>query len=215
MDYKKLSKFTLLFGFLILPAIVSAIRISPIPSIVLGFILFIVINKMRKHLLELDAKRKKNLRDLKKACMDGIYYLEMLLDKLPYLTETDKRVMTHDLYTEIKFCNSIEDYMSLFLKTKIKIRNAEERIKEYKAEQRSRTYRYNQRNIQHDEANITINDCLSIMGLSSDINDFNIIKKQYRTLMLKYHPDRNRCVDAEEKAKEINLAYDKLKRVFA
>lgn len=45
MDYKKLSKFTLLFGFLILPAIVSAIRISPIPSVVLGFILFVGINK--------------------------------------------------------------------------------------------------------------------------------------------------------------------------
>jgi DnaJ-class molecular chaperone with C-terminal Zn finger domain len=33
------------------------------------------------------------------------------------------------------------------------------------------------------------------------------IKKAYRELALKYHPDRNKSKEAEEKFKEINEAY--------
>ena len=36
------------------------------------------------------------------------------------------------------------------------------------------------------------------------------IKKAYRKLALLYHPDKNKDIDAEEKFKEINQAYDVL-----
>ncbi|VVC03838.1 Chaperone protein DnaJ [Candidatus Bilamarchaeum dharawalense] len=45
-----------------------------------------------------------------------------------------------------------------------------------------------------------------ILGVSKDADEKQI-KKAYRRLALKYHPDRNKDADAEEKFKEINEAY--------
>ena len=49
-------------------------------------------------------------------------------------------------------------------------------------------------------------DYYTVLGISSDASA-DEIKKRYRDLMIKYHPDRNPSKDAEEKSKRINEAY--------
>lgn len=50
-------------------------------------------------------------------------------------------------------------------------------------------------------------DLYKILGLRPDATQ-NEIKKKYRQLSKKYHPDKNPSKDAEEKYKDINEAYD-------
>ena len=53
-------------------------------------------------------------------------------------------------------------------------------------------------------------DCYEVLGVARTATD-DEIKKAYRKLALTYHPDRNRGdAEAEEKFKEINLAYEVL-----
>ena len=54
-------------------------------------------------------------------------------------------------------------------------------------------------------------DFYEILGVSRDANDVEI-KKSYRKLAMKYHPDRNKDnQDAEKKFKEVSAAYEILK----
>ncbi|MBN2109527.1 MAG: DnaJ domain-containing protein [Methanosarcinaceae archaeon] len=52
-------------------------------------------------------------------------------------------------------------------------------------------------------------DHYTVLGISPNASAADI-KKRYRDLMIKYHPDRNNSPDAEEKAKMINEAYSVL-----
>ncbi|XP_076638676.1 dnaJ protein homolog 1 [Colletes latitarsis] len=52
-------------------------------------------------------------------------------------------------------------------------------------------------------------DYYKILGITKTATD-DEIKKAYRKLALKYHPDKNRSADAEEKFKEIAEAYEVL-----
>ena len=49
-------------------------------------------------------------------------------------------------------------------------------------------------------------DYYEVLGISKDASEQEI-KKAYRSLAKKYHPDMNKSPDAEEKFKEINEAY--------
>jgi len=52
-------------------------------------------------------------------------------------------------------------------------------------------------------------DYYNILGVSKTAKD-DELKKAYRKLALKYHPDKNKAAGAEEKFKEINEAYEVL-----
>jgi len=52
-------------------------------------------------------------------------------------------------------------------------------------------------------------DYYTILGVSRGAND-DELKKAYRKLALKYHPDKNKAKGAEDKFKEIGEAYDVL-----
>lgn len=52
-------------------------------------------------------------------------------------------------------------------------------------------------------------DYYKILGVSRNASDTDI-KKAYRKMALKFHPDKNKSEDAEEKFKEIAEAYDVL-----
>ena len=53
-------------------------------------------------------------------------------------------------------------------------------------------------------------DYYSILGISRGASD-DEIKKAYRKMALKYHPDKNSAPQAEEMFKDIAEAYDVLK----
>ena len=52
-------------------------------------------------------------------------------------------------------------------------------------------------------------DYYKILGVARDANEQEI-KKAYRKMALKYHPDKNKSPNAEEKFKEVSEAYDVL-----
>lgn len=52
-------------------------------------------------------------------------------------------------------------------------------------------------------------DYYKILGLQKGASDDDI-KKAYRKLALKYHPDKNKSAGAEEKFKEVAEAYEVL-----
>ena len=52
-------------------------------------------------------------------------------------------------------------------------------------------------------------DYYEVLGISKNASK-DEIKKAFRTLAMKYHPDRNKAADAEERFKEINEAYEVL-----
>ena len=52
-------------------------------------------------------------------------------------------------------------------------------------------------------------NCYTILGVEREAS-IDEIKKAYRALTLKWHPDRNSTKEAEEKIREINMAYETL-----
>ena len=57
--------------------------------------------------------------------------------------------------------------------------------------------------------NTTDTELYDILGVSKSSSDQEI-KKSYRKLAMKYHPDRNKAPEAETKFKKISMAYDVL-----
>merc|ERR1739848_284966 len=65
-------------------------------------------------------------------------------------------------------------------------------------------------NFKHRHAPKMGKDYYAILGVSKSASDADL-KKAYRKLAIKYHPDKNKSSEAEEKFKEIGLAYEVLK----
>merc|ERR1712193_503385 len=61
----------------------------------------------------------------------------------------------------------------------------------------------------HPDHNNMGKDYYKVLGVARGASDEEI-KKAYRKLALKYHPDKNQTAGAEEKFKEIGEAYDVL-----
>lgn len=78
-------------------------------------------------------------------------------------------------------------------------------------EERRKYYKNRYSKTQHTKR-ISIQQLLQTLELSTDIKDFSVIKKQYRKLMKKYHPDVYKGND--NKAREIIEAYEKLKEIL-
>ena len=53
-------------------------------------------------------------------------------------------------------------------------------------------------------------DYYKILGIAKGASD-DEIKKAYRKMAVKWHPDKNKSPEAEEKFKDIAMAYDVLK----
>jgi len=53
-------------------------------------------------------------------------------------------------------------------------------------------------------------DFYKILGISRGASD-DEIKKAYRKMAVKWHPDKNKTPEAEEKFKEVAMAYEVLK----
>jgi hypothetical protein len=73
-------------------------------------------------------------------------------------------------------------------------------------------YKYNANTNEPKYTNNSLAKYLKILNLDSNITDFDIIKSQWKKLMVKYHPDRYN--DGGEKAKQINSAFDEIKNIF-
>lgn len=56
---------------------------------------------------------------------------------------------------------------------------------------------------------ITETDPWSILGVSANANE-NEIKRAYRNLVKKYHPDKNKSPDAAERFRKIQTAYESI-----
>jgi DnaJ-class molecular chaperone len=54
---------------------------------------------------------------------------------------------------------------------------------------------------------LKMNDFYEILGINKDATD-NDIKKAYRKMALKFHPDKNKFVGTKDVFKKISQAYD-------
>ena len=53
-------------------------------------------------------------------------------------------------------------------------------------------------------------DFYKILGIAKGASD-DEIKKAYRKMAVKWHPDKNKAAEAEEKFKDVAMAYEVLK----
>ena len=58
---------------------------------------------------------------------------------------------------------------------------------------------------------MTMRDHYEVLGLDGKTSTEDDIKKAYRSLAKKLHPDKNKAADAEDKFKELAGAYEVLK----
>jgi len=140
--------------------------------------------------------KKENEEDYLNLCLSGINELKMILNKLPISINTKEKII-NEITFDLNCCASVESFQEVYKKT-MKL------IYYYK------NYCNYYTNIYPD-----IISSLSILNLPLNIKKFEEIEKQYKKLIKQYHPDINHEEKSEEKAKQINIAYEYLKKNFS
>ena len=147
---------------------------------------------------------KDNSKKYRLLCLDHIkifnkkwnYFSDMTNQEVEYFVKSDltwhkatKSFSSSDNFFNILWNNALEDKLNIF---------KSENFNEYKRSQLSDTDR----------------DAFDAMELKYDAK-WEEIQKQFKTLVKKYHPDKNQgSRKFEEKLKKITLAYSQLKMII-
>lgn len=164
----------------------------------------IVMQKVNKSLYE---ELQQNMVSLHDSCLSMIKQLEVLFSKKGYSYTRQENSMIDRLYRELASCSTVKDYR--YFNEEIRLRLlfvAGLPMNEEKKESAS-SDRVKQTNTSSD-----ISPYLKVLNLPSETRDMVVIKTAYKKLIKKYHPDINPSVEAGEKAIQLNLAYEQLKK---
>ena len=146
---------------------------------------------------------KDNSKKYRLLCLDHVkvfnkkwnYFSDMSDQQVEYFIKSDltwhkatKSFSSSDNFFNILWNNALEDKLNIFKSNG---------FNEYKKTQLSNTDR----------------DALDIMDLKYEVK-WEEIQKQFKTLVKKYHPDKNQgSRKFEDKLKKITLAYSQLKKI--
>lgn len=173
---------------------------------IICFLLIIVIfliymlkkKKLKKKLIEYEESVKAS--EMSEIVNAEIFKLIKLMNKIGL----DKDIIdyTSNNFTENFYkCEKYEDYKKLY-------NRVFDTVKKYK--------NYSKEFIMKE--NVDINDeiiqSLSVLGLPMGTTNWNIIKNKYRKLLKLIHPDINNSKINEIKTKELNVAYNILKKYY-
>ncbi len=144
---------------------------------------------------------KDNSKKYRLLCLEHIkifnkkwnYFSDMSDQEVEFFIKSDltwhkitKSFSSSDNFFNILWNNALEDKLNIF---------KSENFEEYKRTQLS----------------ITDRDALDVMELRYDVK-WELVQKQFKTLVKKYHPDKNQgSRKFEDKLKKITLAYSQLK----
>jgi hypothetical protein len=144
---------------------------------------------------------KDNSKKYRLLCLEHIkifnkkwnYFSDMSDQEVEFFIKSDltwhkitKSFSSSDNFFNILWNNALEDKLNIF---------KSENFEEYKRTQLS----------------ITDRDALDVMELKYDVK-WELVQKQFKTLVKKYHPDKNQgSRKFEDKLKKITLAYSQLK----
>ena len=160
-------------------------------------LVFTVILSLRDKAIE-KKKKEQELRRLKKKCLKRSNRLTVLLGESNLKTSLKDDIL-RDIIIRIYLAKTPRDYEGILRDIEFWEENLT-KDEEFKSQESQR------RNISIKEK------YLMILDLPLNTNNFEEIKRQYRVLAKKYHPDINK--NGGEKFKQINFAYNELKQVF-
>jgi len=210
----RILQFNILFA---LVAFISSSKILEFSLIlILPLSIVIVISLNVKERLFNESKEKEKLY---KFCIEKIQDLSKLMDLLYALNKKYRLSKVEHFSIRLSACDQIGDYEILLSLINHEIMYISAVIEVWSTASNQKSQNENdQQETKESKSSIRnkrITAALMILELSPKIKDFTVIKKQYHSLMMKYHPDRNHMEEATEKAISINAAYELLEIEFS